>query len=180
VHTLVEKSTRPTAGDRPAGPTCPPTGQLTRRSAAPVGSCEAVDVQWSPRVGETVATAAVGVALALAAALVDPVGRVLVGAAAVALLGLTVRDLLVRPRLRADPDGVTVRRLRGATTVPWPVLQVRVRVTRRLGLRARTLELEDRSDDAVLVVLGRRELGADPQVVAEALTLDGPGAAPNG
>jgi hypothetical protein len=139
-----------------------------------------VDVQWSPRVGETVATAAVGLALALATALVDPVGRVLVGAAAVALLGLTARDLLARPRLRAGPDGVTVRRLSGATTVPWPVLQVRVRVTRRLGLRARTLELEDRSDDTVLVVLGRRELGADPQAVAVALTPGGRGAAPSG
>jgi hypothetical protein len=46
---------------------------------------------------------------------------------------------------------------------------VRVRTQRRWGLRARTLELEDRTDDAVLVVLGRRELGADPETVADAL-----------
>jgi hypothetical protein len=135
-------------------------------------------VQWSPRVGETVAAAAVGVALALAAALVDPVGRVLVGAAALVLLALAARDLLTRPRLRAGAHGVTVRSLGGTTTIPWAVLQVRVRVTRRLGVRGRTLELEDRSDDAVLVVLGRRDLGEEPQTVADALTGEGTRTAP--
>ncbi|HEV7727377.1 MAG: uncharacterized protein JWQ26_2593 [Modestobacter sp.] len=135
-------------------------------------------MQWSPRVGETVAAAAVGVALALAAALVDPVGRVLVGAAALVLLALAARDLLTRPRLRAGAHGVTVRALGGTTTIPWAVLQVRVRVTRRLGVRGRTLELEDRSDDAVLVVLGRRDLGEEPQTVADALTGEGTRTAP--
>jgi hypothetical protein len=127
-------------------------------------------VAWSPRVGETLAAAAVGVALALAAALVDPVGRVLVGAAALVLLALAARDQLIRPRLSAGAEGVTVRALRGTTTIPWAVLQVRVRVSRRLGVRGRTLELEDRSDDTVLVVLGRRDLGEEPQTVADALT----------
>jgi hypothetical protein len=50
---------------------------------------------------------------------------------------------------------------------------VRVRTQRRWGLRARSLELEDLADDAVLVVLGRRELGADPEIVAEALRAAG-------
>lgn len=116
------------------------------------------------------AAAAIGLALALAVPLVDPVGRVLVGGAALVLLTLAARDLLVRPRLRTDPAGVTVRTLAGSSTIAWPLLQVRVRVTRRFGLRGRTLELEDRSDDAVLLVLGRRELGEDPQTVADALT----------
>jgi hypothetical protein len=126
-------------------------------------------VQWSPRTGEVVATALAGVGLALAAALVDPVGRVLVGGAALLLLGLAARDAVLRPRVRAGADGVTVRALSGPTTIAWPHLRVRVRTQRRWGLRARTLELEDRTDDAVLVVLGRRELGADPETVAEAL-----------
>jgi hypothetical protein len=130
-------------------------------------------------VGETFAAAAIGVALALAAALMDPVGRVLVGAAALVLLALAARDLLTRPRLRAGADGVTVRALGGTTTIPWAVLQVRVRLTRRLGLRGRTLELEDRSDDAVLVVLGRRDLGEEPQTVADALTGEGAHSAPS-
>jgi hypothetical protein len=135
-------------------------------------------VAWSPRAVETVAAAAVGIALALAAALVDPIGRLLVGTAALVLLALAARDLLTRPRLRAGADGVTVRALGGTTTIPWAVLQVRVRVTRRLGVRGRTLELEDRSDDTVLVVLGRRDLGEEPQAVADALVGAGAGAPP--
>ena len=42
-------------------------------------------------------------------------------------------------------------------------------------MRARTLELEDGTDDAVLVVLGRRELGQDPDAVARALHAAGAG-----
>jgi len=132
-------------------------------------------VQWSPRSSEVVATAVIGLGLALAVLLVDPVGRVLVGGAALLLLGLAARDALVRPRVHAGPAGVTARALSGPTTIPWPRLRVRVRTQRRWGLRARTLELEDRADDAVLVVLGRRELGVDPAVVAEALYAAGAG-----
>ena len=126
-------------------------------------------MQWSPRPGEVVATAAAGLGLALAVLLVDPVGRVLVGGAALLLLALAARDALLRPRLHADETGVTARRLSGVTTIGWPAVRVRVRVQRRWGLRSRTLELEDAGDDAVLVVLGRHELGADPQDVADAL-----------
>jgi hypothetical protein len=132
-------------------------------------------VQWAPRTGEVVATAALGVGLALAVPFVDAVGRVLVGGAAVLLLVLAAHDGLLRPRLRAGDDGVAVRTLSGTTTIDWPRLQVRVRTQRRWGLRSRTLELEDRADDAVLVVLGRRELGADPAAVAETLQAAGAG-----
>jgi hypothetical protein len=126
-------------------------------------------VQWSPRVGETAVAAAAAVALGLTALLVDPLGRVLVGTAALVLLAVAARDLALRPRLRADPAGVTVRTLSGSTSIPWPALRVRVRATRRLGTRSRTLELEDARDDAVLLVLGRRDLGTDPGAVATAL-----------
>lgn len=132
-------------------------------------------MHWSPRVGETAATAAAGLGLALATLAVDPVGRVLVGGAALLLLGLAARDALLRPRLRTDATGVTTRALTGGTTIPWALLQVQVRTRRRWGVQSTTLELEDRSDDAVLVVLGRRELGADPGVVAEALHTTGAG-----
>ncbi|MCZ2849531.1 PH domain-containing protein [Modestobacter sp. VKM Ac-2978] len=132
-------------------------------------------MHWSPRIGEAVAMAAAGVALALATLLVDPVGRFLVGGGAVLLLGLAARDLLLRPRLRADDHGVTVRALSGGTTIAWPALRARVRTSRRWGLRARTLELEDGTDEAVLVVLGRRELGQDPEAVARALHAAGAG-----
>jgi hypothetical protein len=129
-------------------------------------------VQWSPRAAETAALAAVGLGLALAALLLDAAGRLLVGAAALLVLLLAVRDALLRPRLSADPGGVDVRTLTGRRHLPWPGLRVQVRSTRRFGVRNRTLELDTAAgpdDDGVLVLLGRRDLGADPDEVARAL-----------
>jgi Bacterial PH domain len=135
-------------------------------------------VQWSPRTGETVALAVIGLALALATLLVDEVGKVLVGAAALLVLALAARDAVLRPRLSTGPAGVVVRSLTGTTTIAWPLLQVRVRTQRRWGVSARTLELEDRADDTVLLVLGRRDLGTDPEAVAHRLTTDAAGGQP--
>ncbi len=129
-------------------------------------------MQWSPRAAETAAVAAVATGLALSVVLLDPPGRVLVGAAALLLLLLVAHDLRTRPRLSAGPDGVDVRTWTGRRHLPWPLLRVRVRVTRRLGVSSRTLELDTAAgpdDDGVLVVLGRRDLGADPEAVARAL-----------
>jgi Bacterial PH domain len=129
-------------------------------------------VEWSPRTGGTAALAVTGIVLGLVAVFLDPLGRVLVGAAAVLLLALAVRDRLLRPRLAAGPVGVAVRRLTGTTELPWARLQVRVRDTRRWGLRSRLLELDTAvgpDDGGELVLLGRRDLGADPDDVARAL-----------
>ena len=129
-------------------------------------------MEWSPRVGETAALVVLGVGLALAVVLVDAAGRVLVGAGALLLLGLALRDVLARPRLTAGPDGVDVRGLTGGVHLPWARLRVRVRETRRFGVRSRTLELDTAAgpdDDGRLVVLGRRDLGTDPIDVARAL-----------
>jgi hypothetical protein len=129
-------------------------------------------VQWSPRVGETVALVAVALGLVLALVFLDAPGRVLVGAGALLLLILATRDVLARPRLTAGPEGVDVRTWGRVRHLPWPGLRVRVRETRRLGVRGRTLELDTAGghhDDGLLVVLGRRDLGADPDEVARAL-----------
>jgi hypothetical protein len=129
-------------------------------------------VQWSPRPAETMALAAVGLGLALAVVFLDAPGRVLVGAGAVLMLVLVVRDVLARPRLSAGPDGVDVRSWTRGQHLAWPGLRVRVRETRRLGMRGRTLELDTAAgpeDDGLLVVLGRRDLGADPEQVAREL-----------
>lgn len=126
-------------------------------------------MHWSPRPAETAAQAAVGLGLALAVVAVDTPGRLLVGAAALLLLGLALRDALLRPRLSAGPDGVVVRTLGRRELLAWPQLRVRVRVTRRFGVSNRVLELDTAGapDDAgVLVLLGRRDLGADPEQVA--------------
>ncbi|HZB22028.1 MAG TPA: PH domain-containing protein [Blastococcus sp.] len=129
-------------------------------------------MQWSPRAGETVALVVLGLGLGLAVVFLDAAGRVLVGAGALLVLGLAVRDVLTRPRLAAGPDGVDVRGLTGGVHLPWARLRVRVRETRRLGMRSRTLELDTATgpdDDGQLVVLGRRDLGTDPDDVARAL-----------
>ena len=129
-------------------------------------------MQWSPRAGETAALVAVALGLGLALVVLDPPGRVLVGAAALLLLALAVRDLRARPRLAAGPDGVDVRTWARCRHLPWAGLRVRVRESRRLGMRSRTLELDTAAgpdDDGVLVVLGRRDLGTDPDDVARTL-----------
>ena len=129
-------------------------------------------VEWSPRAGRTAALAVAGAVLGLATVVLDPLGRVLVGAAAVLLLSLALRDGLLRPRLAARHDGVAVRRVTGVSVLPWARLRVRVRDTSRWGVRSRLLELDTAAgpdDDGELVLLGRRELGADPGDVARAL-----------
>ena len=134
-------------------------------------------MEWSPRVGETLALAAVGLGLGLAALVVDAPGRVLVGAGALLLLVLAVRDAVAPPRLAAGPGGVDVRTWGGRRHLPWPGLRVGVRDTRRLGIRSRTLELDTATgpdDEGVLVVLSRRDLGADPDDVARDLRVIGP------
>ena len=129
-------------------------------------------MEWSPRRSESVALAVVGIGLALPLLALDAAGRILVGAAALLLLGLAARDVLVRPRLSAGPDGVVVRTLGGRRELPWQDLRVQVRTTRRFGVANRALELDTAAgpeDAGVLVLLGRRDLGADPEEVARKL-----------
>ena len=129
-------------------------------------------MHWSPRPGETVAVVAVALGLGLALVVLDAPGRLLVGAGALLLLVLGARDVLVRPRLAAGADGLEVRTWTGRRHLRWEGLRVQVRESRRWGMRSRTLELDTSAgpnDDGVLVVLGRRDLGADPDEVARAL-----------
>jgi len=126
-------------------------------------------VHWSTRPAETVAAAAVAVVLGVALLLLDLPGRLLVGAAVLLLLVVVVRDVVLRPRLRVDDESVAVRRLGGTVLIPRARLRTRVRTSRRLGMRSTSLELEDTADDTVLVVLGRRDLGADPERVGARL-----------
>jgi hypothetical protein len=125
--------------------------------------------QWSTRPVETALAGAAAVVLAAAAVWTDAAGRFLVGAAALLLAAVAARDLLLRPRLRADEEEVVVAGVGGRTVIPRARLRARVRTGRRLGVRTTSLELEDAADDGVLVVLGRRDLGADPEQVGARL-----------
>ena len=154
-----------------APPPRTPLGGTAPEGATHLG-WQAGAVQWSPRLSETMALAAVGAGLALALVVLDAPGRILVGAGALLLLGLAVRDLVARPRLTAGPDGVDVRTWTRRHHLPWRRLRVRVRETTRFGVGSRTLELDTAhgpDDDGVLVVLGRRDLGSDPAEVARTL-----------
>ena len=128
---------------------------------------------WTTRWTETLLSAAMGLLFAAGVAVVaDAPGRVLLGLGSALFMAQAARDLLQRPRLAAGPDGVRVRRLAGAEHLPWGLLRIDVRETRRLGLRTPTLELDTASgpeDEGVLVVLGRRDLGAAPAAVARRL-----------
>lgn len=129
-------------------------------------------MQWSPRPAQTAVLAGTGLALAVVVLVLDAPGRLLVGMAALALLAAAIRDVVARPRLSADVGGVVVRSWGSRRHLPWSLLRIRVRTTRRLGLTGRALELDTAmgaDDPGVLVLLGRRELGADPDEVARAL-----------
>ncbi|MEN3361703.1 MAG: hypothetical protein V7637_5685, partial [Mycobacteriales bacterium] len=102
------------------------------------------------------------IAVALAAG-ADPAGRLLFALLGLWLAGLVATDLVLRPRLRADGGGLLVRTLAIRGQLPWSQVQrVRVDQRSRYGLSARTLEV-DAGD--LLLVLGRRSLGADPRDV---------------
>ncbi|MFC4854875.1 PH domain-containing protein [Actinophytocola glycyrrhizae] len=100
----------------------------------------------------------------------DPPGRVLLGVVALLLAFAGVYTSVARPRLAADQNGLTVRGLTGARSWPWAEVNVRLVRTRRLGRDAATLEVDaENAEPPALVVLGRLDLGTDPEDVVEEL-----------
>jgi hypothetical protein len=124
-------------------------------------------VYWTPRPAETWGAAFAAVLAAGIAASLDPAGELLLGLAAALLAGIAGTDLLLRPRLRADANGIEVRTLAFRRALPWAeVSRVKVDEHSRFGRTARILEV-DAGD--TLVLLSRRALGTDPRDVADAL-----------
>lgn len=101
----------------------------------------------------------------------DRVGALLFWFVATLMALATAYGSLLNPRLTADGSGVVVRGLTGTREAPWEKVEARVQVTRRFGRDGRTLELElaGGRDDQRLVVLGKLELGSDPDDVLAAL-----------
>ena len=130
-------------------------------------------MQWSPRAGrDGRAGGRRARPRASPSVVVDATGRVLVGAGALLLLAWPPGTSSPGPGWPPARTASTSARWTGRRHLPWPGLRVGVRETRRLGVRSRTLELDTAAgpdDDGVLVVLGRRDLGADPEEVARAL-----------
>lgn len=126
---------------------------------------------WAPK-AELAVLAWVLAAIAAAWAWLtdDPPGRLLLGAVALMMAFAGLFAVVVRPRLAADPEGLTVRGLTGSRRWTWAEVNVRLVRTRRLGREVATLELDaEHAELPELVVLGRLDLGADPQDVADAL-----------
>jgi hypothetical protein len=100
----------------------------------------------------------------------DPPGRVLLGTVALLLAAGGVFTLVARPRLAADHEGIAVRGLTGTRRWTWAEVNVRLVRTRRLGRETSTLEVDaENAEPPALVVLGRLDLGAEPEDVVDAL-----------
>jgi hypothetical protein len=130
--------------------------------------------EWSPAAGLVALSWLLAVGAAVWCAALwwtgsDPAGGLL---AAVAALGAGLAALFgtrARPRLRADPDGLTVGGLLRSRHHPWPfVTDVRVLRVRRLGRESSLLEVDTVAADGTerLHVFGRLDLAADPEDVA--------------
>lgn len=126
----------------------------------------ASSARWAPRPAETALAGVGGLVLGGLGFTVDPTGRWLVWAAGLMLLGIAAMDALVRPRLQADAAGITVRSVTGRTSAPWAEVEMDLRRHQRYGRSVATLELDL---DETLIVLGRRELGTDPEDVLHRL-----------
>ena len=102
----------------------------------------------------------------------DAPGRILTGLAAIALLVFAAGSWRARPRLALSADGLVYRGwFRTRVLTRADIALVRITEFRRLGRKARPLEI-DTSDDE-LFVLSRWDLGGDPVAVLDALTAAG-------
>ncbi|MGH3724597.1 MAG: PH domain-containing protein [Mycobacterium sp.] len=124
--------------------------------------------EWGPKPLGIAAAALVGVAFGIAVFLVpDAPGRLLATVAALGLLAFAAVSWRCRPKLRIAADGLALQGLTGTTLLPRASVEsVKVTEFRRLGRRARLLEIEAGDH---LIVLNRWDLGTDPRDVLEAL-----------
>lgn len=126
--------------------------------------------QWSTPVGLVVfgwlLTGASGLWLAAADAAAD---RLFVAVVLVTLLSASSYGSFMRPRLRADRDGIVVRSLRGRRSWAWHEVNVQVRQERRLGRTVEALEIEEPEPGSELIVLTKLDLGEDLQDVIATL-----------
>ncbi|SDP76326.1 PH domain-containing protein [Actinopolyspora xinjiangensis] len=127
---------------------------------------------WSTPVGLLVLCWVVATGLVPVVPLTEgSVDRAFSGAAL--LVAVTAAGALsyLRPRLRADPEGIAVRTLGGRHHWRWELVSWRVTTSHRFGRTVPVLEIEVPERDLAggLLLLGRFDLGAEPQEVAERL-----------
>ncbi|WP_319945590.1 PH domain-containing protein [Nocardia macrotermitis] len=136
-------------------------------------------LRWSTPPAALVTAAVGGIVLAVAAIFTgDAPSRLLVGLAALLLLGLSAVGLRQRPRLSIVPGQrpvLVVRGLLGAVEYPRDrILRARVVSFRRLGRKSPNLEIDVEHDgEDRLLIFGRWDLGTHPQDVLDALVEHG-------
>lgn len=118
---------------------------------------------WQPALPWACGQLGVGAGLLAALPLVERPGWVLVLPAALALLAFAARDLLLRPVLTADPDGLEVVSGVRRDRASWEQVE-RLREVRDRRTPLLEIDLGDR-----LVVLTARRLGSPVEDVLAAL-----------
>ena len=107
-------------------------------------------------------------ALALIAVAVlsgDLGGRLLGGAAGLLLVAVAVHDLVLRPVLVVEGDGIVVATVGGRRRLVWSqVERIDASTDIRRGVRSRLLEIDA---GGTLVLLSQRRLGREPADVVE-------------
>ncbi|MGW6426114.1 PH domain-containing protein [Nocardia sp. NPDC055053] len=134
---------------------------------------------WTTPTAGLVAVSGGGLILVVAAVLAqDGPSRLLVGLAAVAVLGMAVLGLRQRPRLTMV-SGPAPRLVVGTLTGPkeYPLDRIdRIRMVsyRRLGRKSAMLEIDvQHAGSERLLIFGRWDLGTNPHDVYDALVVNG-------
>lgn len=129
--------------------------------------------RWSPPVGLlSLGWTLTGAAVVWWWTATTPADKLFIGVVALVLFCVCAASVFVRPRLRADENGVTVRGVRGKQQWSWSEMAWRTTTSHRLGRIATVLELDvpqDRRNPAGLFVLTKLDLSEDPEDVATTL-----------
>jgi hypothetical protein len=130
--------------------------------------------EWAPPTIGIAGCGIFGLMMATASVTVaaDPPGRILAGIAGIGLLVFATMSWRARPKLAISPQGLVIRGwLTSQVLGHADIMLIRITEFRRLGRRARLLEI-DTTDDRLLVFT-RWDLGTDPIDVLDALTAAG-------
>lgn len=139
-------------------------------------------LEWSTPLAAVVALAAGGVVMVTAALVLglDAPGRFLAGVAALGMFVLAGLGARQRPKLAIVQDGgepaIAAVRVRGRRVYRRSAIaRIRIVPYPRLGRRVPTLEIDAVDADGTerLLIFGRWDLGTDPAVVFDALSVHG-------
>ncbi|GGK54723.1 PH domain-containing protein [Nocardia camponoti] len=136
-------------------------------------------LSWSTKPSALIALSIGGVVLVVAAFFAtDGPSRLLIGLAAIAVVGMAIVGFRQRPRLTVvpgKPPSLIVGTFSGPKTYPLDQIErIAIPSYRRIGRRTAMLEIDVRDgDNERLLIFGRWDLGANPNDVYDALVVNG-------